>query len=443
VGEAQPVGDAARRVLDELHDKGLNFDLERRDQFTPANGWNVDDYRQPLPPEPAGRPLPDGSWQAARRLIRDYAFADPSIIRAVYYPDRPLEQREMLLEGRFLGLRFYFGCRVGGVNDEIRVVDARQVQVWGWNYRTLQGHLEMGQMDYEVWKWLDSGGVEFRIHVVSKPAHIPDPVVRLGFRVFGRAMQRRFARHACQRMAQLTTAALHRGPGDEYYAERPASPRSGQLTVAPAAGYARTQRRLARNATVPTTREAKPHRSQMPITTPFPRALLLGAVTGMRSQLPIALLGLQSFRGRFDPGRSWLARWLATPSGVATAVLASVGELIVDKLPVVPDRTRPGPFTGRVAVGTVVGAAAYQDAHRPAPYGAVVGAAAAAASTLALARARTALARRTPLPDRAWGVVEDALALTLGLLAVRSRPAAPHNQTTPPPASPVLSFLLG
>jgi uncharacterized membrane protein len=162
----------------------------------------------------------------------------------------------------------------------------------------------------------------------------------------------------------------------------------------------------------------------MPITTPFSRALLLGAVTGMRSQLPIALLGLESFRGRFDPGRSRLARRLATPSGVAAAVLASVGELIVDKLPVIRDRTRPGPFTGKVAVGTVVGAAVYQDAHRPAAYGAVVGAAAAAASTLAMARARTALARRIPLPDRARGAIADALALTLGLLAVRSRPGS-------------------
>ena len=162
----------------------------------------------------------------------------------------------------------------------------------------------------------------------------------------------------------------------------------------------------------------------MPTTTPLPRALLLGAVAGMRSQLPIALLGLESSRGRFDPGRSWLARRLTTPGGVAAAVLASVGELVGDKLPVIPDRTRPGPFAGRVAIGTLVGAAVYQDANRPAAYGAVAGAVATAASTLTLARARTALGRRTPLPDLAWGVVEDALALTLGLLAIRSRPGS-------------------
>jgi uncharacterized protein (UPF0548 family) len=77
------------------------------------------------------------------------------------------------------------------------------VRVWGWSYRTLQGHLEMGQMDYEVWKWLDSGEVEFRIHVVSRPARIRNPIVRLGFRIFGRGQQLRFTRRTCERMACL------------------------------------------------------------------------------------------------------------------------------------------------------------------------------------------------------------------------------------------------
>jgi uncharacterized protein (UPF0548 family) len=243
--EAPRFGNAAtRKALDELHDKGLNFDLERRGDFTPEHGWHVDEYRQPLPPEPPGQPLPDGSWRAAQRLMRDYAFADPSIIRAIYYPERPLEQRDMLLEGRFLGLRFYFGCRVGGVNDEVREVDAQPVKAWGWNYRTLQGHLEMGQMDYEVWKWLDSGAVEFRIHVVSKAAHIPNPVIRLGFRLFGRTVQRRFARHACQRMARLTSAALRREPWPDE--AEPAPRGSGEVSVEPAASQPGTQRRLAR-----------------------------------------------------------------------------------------------------------------------------------------------------------------------------------------------------
>ena len=58
-------------------------------------------------------------------------------------------------------------------------------------------------MDYQVWKWADSGEVEFRIHVVSRPASIPNPIVRLGFRLFGRREQVRFARRACERIACL------------------------------------------------------------------------------------------------------------------------------------------------------------------------------------------------------------------------------------------------
>jgi hypothetical protein len=121
----------------------------------------------------------------------------------------------MLLELRFLGLRFDVGVRVGGVHDETREIGGRPVRVWGWSYRTLQGHLEMGEMDYELWKWLDTGAVEFRIHRFSRPAPIANPVVRLGFRLFGRREQVRFARRACTRLLQLTEAELgHRRQED-------------------------------------------------------------------------------------------------------------------------------------------------------------------------------------------------------------------------------------
>jgi uncharacterized protein (UPF0548 family) len=205
-------GRRARRALAALRDKAYNFDPGKAERFTTQNGWHVDDYAQPLPPEPPGPPVPGGSFEAAQRLMRDYEFADPAIVRAVYAEDSPFESRDMLLEGRFHGLRFHFGVRVGGLVDAELAVDGRPVRRWGWNYRTLQGHLEMGQMDYEVRKWLDSGEVDFRIHAVSRPAHIPNPVIRLGFRVFGRRVQRRFARHACLRMAWLTAARTGR-PG--------------------------------------------------------------------------------------------------------------------------------------------------------------------------------------------------------------------------------------
>jgi len=205
----------ARKVLDALHDKGLNFDLGGGDEFTPEKGWHVDHYCEPLPAEAPGPPAPGGAWEVAQGLMRSYEFADPAIVRAVYYPDRPLDERDMLLEARFYGLRFKLGVRVGGARDEVREVGGRKVRVWGWHYRTLQGHLEMGQMDYEVWKWLDSGEVEFRISAFSRRALTGNPVVRLGFRVFGRHEQVKFARHACARMATLTKAALGDRDPDE------------------------------------------------------------------------------------------------------------------------------------------------------------------------------------------------------------------------------------
>jgi uncharacterized protein (UPF0548 family) len=190
---------AAKRALDELHDKPLNFDLSSRESYTPENGWHVDDY---------GQPLPSGSWGAAKRLMSAYAFADPSIVRAIYQPESPLDGRDMLLEIRFLGLRFKAGVRVGGVRDETVSIDGSSVRIWGWNYRTLSGHLEMGQMDYELWEWTESGRLEFRIHAFSRPASIRNPIVRLGFRIFGRREQIRFARNACSRMARLVEASL-------------------------------------------------------------------------------------------------------------------------------------------------------------------------------------------------------------------------------------------
>jgi uncharacterized protein (UPF0548 family) len=231
---ASPVRDPdARRILDQLHDKQLNFEPGVRSGFGPENGWLVDDYCQPLPSEEPGPPETGGSWEAARRILGDYEFADPSIVRAVYHADQPLDERDMLLEARFYGLRFRFGVRVGGVVDETRRIDGRDVRVWGWNYRTLQGHLEMGQMDFEVWKWLDTGEVEFHTSRFSRHAPAGNPVVRLGLHLFGRRQQVRFARRACERMARLTAAALDRPEEDAAEAARSVPRVADEVLVRP------------------------------------------------------------------------------------------------------------------------------------------------------------------------------------------------------------------
>jgi uncharacterized protein (UPF0548 family) len=146
----------------------------------------------------------------ARRLVRDYEFADPAIIRSAYRTSDPEPGADMLLEGRFFGLRFHLGVRVGEVVDGVVERDGRRARVWGWNYRTLEGHLERGQMDQEVRKWLDTGEVEFHLHAFSHRAPIRNPVVRIGFMLFGRVVQRRYQKRACRRMARLTAEGLVR-----------------------------------------------------------------------------------------------------------------------------------------------------------------------------------------------------------------------------------------
>jgi uncharacterized protein (UPF0548 family) len=203
-----------RRELTELAGKRLNYDPTGIDLADPPAGWHVDDRRQPLPREAPGQPEPRGSWEIAQRLICGYEFADPSIVRAHYDPSESLKDRNMLLELRALGLaRVYVGVRVAQVYDETRRFDSGEARVFGWSYRTLEGHVEMGQMNWEIWKWIDSGAVEFRVHAVARPAAISNPFVRVGFLLLRRHERRLFLDSTSRRMLAFTELGLQRENG--------------------------------------------------------------------------------------------------------------------------------------------------------------------------------------------------------------------------------------
>jgi uncharacterized protein (UPF0548 family) len=205
-GGTGPRHSRAGRRLADLAAKSLNFDP---DEAKPAGaGWHFDDMTEPLPPEPSGPPLEGGSWHLARRLMLDYQVADPGRVRATYRPGSPLAGRDMLLRVHFAGLRFYAGVRVGDVYEETRVLDGREARVFGWSYATLEGHFEQGRMHYEVWKWFDTGAVEFRLHAVSRVADSGPMLLRLGYRLIGRSRQLAFYRQACRRMRRLTESQL-------------------------------------------------------------------------------------------------------------------------------------------------------------------------------------------------------------------------------------------
>jgi uncharacterized protein (UPF0548 family) len=207
------IGGDVGAQLERIHDLQLNFDPSGLSSVR-RDAWHVDDYCRTLPREPPGEAIDAGPFETAKRLLRDYEFADPARIRAYYRADAPLEGRDMLLEIRYLTLRVRVGVRIGAVFDEIREIDGRSVCVWGWAYRTLEGHLERGQMDYQVWKWLDTGEVEYRIHAVAQIAKTRRPVLNLGFRLVARREQVRFARRCADRMEQLVKSGLESARGE-------------------------------------------------------------------------------------------------------------------------------------------------------------------------------------------------------------------------------------
>jgi uncharacterized protein (UPF0548 family) len=205
---SMPEDEKTERKLAGLSSREVNFDVTPLEQYTPENGWRRDDLLQNLPPELPGVPADDGSWHVARRLMIDYQLADPRVVRAFYRDDAPLSGRDMLLRISFAGAHFDVGVRIGEVYESTRELAGRSAHVFGWYYRTLEGHFEQGQMHYELWKWLDTGEVQFRLFAFSRPADRGPLLLRTGFRLFGRTHQLRFYHQICRRARRLTETQL-------------------------------------------------------------------------------------------------------------------------------------------------------------------------------------------------------------------------------------------
>ena len=208
-----PLWEQYRTRLDAYNNVKVNYDFSRQREYTSATGWRLDDYETNLPAEPPGPPAAAGSFAAAQDVLRGYAFPPPDLITGIFKPDGPLENRIMLLRAQFLFFKFYFGVRVSEVTDEAaRPTPAGPERVWGYGYRTLEGHFERGQIDFTIHKNIITGAVQFRIHAVSQPGQIRNPFYWVGFKLFGRTLQRKFARESLRRMKELVTAALTRMP---------------------------------------------------------------------------------------------------------------------------------------------------------------------------------------------------------------------------------------
>ena len=146
-------------------------------------------------------------------------------------------------------------------------------------------------------------------------------------------------------------------------------------------------------------------------------AFLLGAVAGLRSMTAPAVVAWAAHVGPLQLDGTPLALLASAP--VRYLLLAAmIGELVADKLPFTPNRTRTGPLVGRVISGALSGGALAAGVGQSLVAGAVVGALGAVAGTLGGFRARTGLVRALGKPDYVVALAEDAVAVGTALFVV-------------------------
>ncbi len=132
-------------------------------------------------------------------------------------------------------------------------------------------------------------------------------------------------------------------------------------------------------------------------------SMLLGAASGLRSQLGVATVVARS-----DPSLPALFR---QPWTRRILVAAAAGELVVDKLPTTPSRLEPAGFGGRLVMGALAAGLFAQTRRAPWLPAAAIGASTAAVAAKVGHDVRARLAQH--LPDPAVAVGEDAVALGL------------------------------
>jgi uncharacterized membrane protein len=92
-------------------------------------------------------------------------------------------------------------------------------------------------------------------------------------------------------------------------------------------------------------------------------------------------------------------------------LVMEIGELIADKLPVVPSRTSPLPVLGRAAIGAFVGAALFASRGRRTATGGVLGAVSALTGAYAGERLRMQITQDLGVPNVVAGLLEDGIVL--------------------------------
>ena len=141
----------------------------------------------------------------------------------------------------------------------------------------------------------------------------------------------------------------------------------------------------------------------------------LGLLAGLRtSAAPVALTHILSNRKSKSLSSSALS-FLHSPTLATVMKVLSVSEIVVDKLPSTPNRIEPAGVAGRGISGALAGAVICKAAGGKALTGALIGGAAAIASTYAGYFLRRTIVKNTHIADPIIGGIEDVVTIGAGV----------------------------
>ena len=146
-------------------------------------------------------------------------------------------------------------------------------------------------------------------------------------------------------------------------------------------------------------------------------AFLVGVIGGLRTMTAPAVVAWAANRHWLNLLSSTLA-FMGSTAAVAVFTLLALGELVVDKLPSTPNRTRLLGLIGRSVFGGLSGAAVAAAGAQSIAPGAVLGVAGAIVGAFAGYEVRKRLVRALKVPDFVIALLEDAVAIGGGLLIV-------------------------
>ncbi len=151
----------------------------------------------------------------------------------------------------------------------------------------------------------------------------------------------------------------------------------------------------------------------------FTSASAIGLVAGMRTFAAPAIVGQIARRGSLDIQPAFLRN---IGHGTISTVMSilSVGELIADKLPGTPNRTKAFPLIGRILSGSFCGAVLCASKKKSPIVGALAGAFGATGGTFATYQLRKMVTGSLGWPDPAVAIIEDAFAVGLGVLMAKN-----------------------